>query len=222
MTQMVFWKNPAEQSDEPGEAWQWAVTGRRIPREASYAVTEAANIVAQANAILQQATAEADAIRQQGFAEGMRASEDCIAEVLAEALLISQNKVARYLQLAEPRIVQLVFAVVRRLLPELPLDQVINSLVTEVLGSIHGKNRVRVYVNPALETSVQALVPGWLALVPDVGNLEVSTDGDLDITSCRVETEFGAVSAGLQDRFNKIVQSYEVALKKQSGAEPDA
>lgn len=211
MTEMIFWNESQNDTSEQAR-WNWGVTGNRIPRTAGHDVERAAAILAQANAILDQAKAEADSIREQAYLEGIAQSDDCVAEVLSEALLVSQYKVADHLERMEPRVIQLVFMVLERLLPDLPIDRVMHSLVKELLNSIHQTNHVKVYVNPAIESNMRGMIPSWYTIIPGLEHIEVVGDADLALASCRVESTFGSISAGLQEKFDQLVKTYQLAL----------
>ena len=217
MTQIIFSELPEADSDE-ADRFHWQLTSRRIPRAAAHAIEKAADIIATANELLRKAQNEADEIRLHAYDQGINAAQESIANAMADALLNAQQETAAFTQASEPRIVQLVFAVLRRILPQLPVDKVVENLVAEALRSLHDRTWVRVIVHPSVEATAQALAEHWRRTVPDIRHLEIGSDERLSVTDCRVESSYGLVSAGLQDRFDKIVRTYEKTLQQSSEA----
>ena len=104
---------------------------------------------------------------------------------------------------------QLVFAVLRRLLPQLTPNLVLESVVEEALRAVQGGHYLRVCVTPDVEPLAQSLTTQWRQLYPEIQHLEIVTDHSLAATECRVESPYGQVGVSLQDRFEKIVLAYE-------------
>ena len=127
------------------------------------------------------------------------------------------SKKQQFTQASEPRIVQLVFAVLRRILPQLPVDKVVENLVAEALRSLHDRTWVRVIVHPSVEATAQALAEHWRRTVPDIRHLEIGSDERLGNRLSR-RIQLWSASAGLQDRFDKIVRTYEKTLQQSSEA----
>lgn len=212
MTTVVFSEIPCAPDERvTHEHWQWQVTSKRLPRSAVCDLQNMAEILDQANLILQKAHQEASSIRDRAYAQGMQAAETAISSAITDALLRVQYEAKAYLDAAEPRVVQLVFAVLRRLLPHLTPDITIESLVDEALRAVQAAHFVRVYVNPGVEALAQSLVDQWRQRQPEIQHLEIITDDRLSPTECRVESPYGEVGVNLQERFEKIVRSYEQA-----------
>lgn len=207
---------PRASSDEcVQDRWQWQATTRRIPRHAVTDLQRMAEIIAEANNILQRARDEAQVMRQKAYEQGMETAQAAIASTIAEALVQVQHEAKIYLDAAEPRVVQLVFAVLRRILPQLSPDIVLESVVDEALRAVHERHYVRVCVNPDMESIAQVHIAQWRQKFPEIQHLDIATDDRLAVSECRVESPYGHVSVSMHDRFDKIVRAYEQTLAHQ-------
>ncbi|CBL45617.1 Type III secretory pathway protein [gamma proteobacterium HdN1] len=207
-------QNPAEMGEKG--LHDMRITVKRIPRASVGSLCDAADIVEKANQVLSSAHAEADRIRRQAHREGVDAAKGRVSAVVAEALLAAQQEAAIFQKLSEPRVTRLVFAVLKRILPQLPVDKVVTGLITEVMRSIHDKSWIRVVVHPDVEEVARDFVEQWQRSAPGTWHIETATDRGLSICKVRVESQLGAISAGVEDRFEQIIQLYEQTLKAQS------
>lgn len=209
MSEVIFTEMPVDKTAMSSEdRWQLLLTARRIPRLAAYDLQATAQILDQANALLRQAQAEAEIIKQQALEHGLKAGRAAVAVSAAEALLDAQREARAFVEASEPRIVQLVFAVLQHILPRLPLENVIDSMVGEAIRAVQAERYVRVYLHPDALASGQTLARHWQQLCPDIRSIEIASDARLALTSCRVESELGSVSVGLMQRFEKIAGAY--------------
>lgn len=221
MTQVVFTETPLSYSDEQvQDRWQWQATARRIPRNMVADLQQMADIIAEANSILQRARDESQSIRQAAYEQGTLAAQKAIACTIAEALVQVEHEAKVSLDAAEPRVVQLVFAVLRRILPQLSPDLVLESVVEEALRAVHERHYVRVCVNPDMESTAHAHIDQWRQKFPEIQHLEIATDDHLAATECRVESPYGHVNVSMHDRFEKIVRAYEQTLAYQQKNTP--
>lgn len=202
------------------DRWLWQTTARRIPRHAVADLQRMAEVIAEANSILQRAHDESQAMRQKAYVQGMQAAQAAIASAIAEALVRVQQEAKICHDAAEPRVVQLVFAVLRRILPQLSPDLVLESVVEEALRAVHERHYVRVCVNPDVESTAQVHVDQWRQKFPEIQHLEIATDDRLAATECRVESPYGHVNVSMHDRFEKIVRAYEQTLVHQQKNTP--
>lgn len=215
MTQIILSEIPTiSGNNSEHDRWHWQVSSRKVSRQFAADVQHMAEILAEANRILKSACVESDAVTKKAFEQGMQLAEEAIAMAIAESLVNTQQEAKAYLDAAEPRIVQLVFAVIRRILPQLSADAVLDSLVDEALRAIQDRHYVRVCVSPGMEKGAQTLAGQWRQRLPEIGRLEVATDEQLAPTECRVESPHGHVSVNMQDRFEKIVRAYEQLLQQ--------
>lgn len=216
MTHVVLTEIPHTSSNEQEQdRWQWQATTRRIPHFAVANLQHMAEIITEANGILQRARDEAQAVRQEAYKQGTQAAQAAIASAITEALVQVQHEAKLCLDAAEPRVVQLVFAVLRRVLPQLSPDLILESIVEEALGAVQDRHYVRICVNPDMESASLARVDQWRQKLPEIQHLEIATDDRLAPTECRVESPYGHVSVSMQERFEKIVRAYELTLTQQ-------
>ena len=188
--------------------------GTRILRAAEYAR------LLEAQSILDDARAEADAIRKraeeayeerkkQGYEDGVLDGQ----MQQAEKMLETGMQAVEYLEGLERQIVEVVTTAVRKIVGELDDKERIVRVVRTALEQVRGRQRVLVRVCPEEEPQVREALAPMLARTSSANGIELVADQRMKAGDCMLESEMGVVDAGLEVQLKAI----EHALTARSG-----
>lgn len=173
----------------------------------------AADAEAKAQQILAAAEAEREAERKRGYAEGLAEGR---AET-AERMLALVSRSVDYLASAERDVARIVMICLRRVLSELPEEEIVIQAARAAIGNVRGEPRATLRVRPEIAEGVRSRVGEILSGTEDVGFLEVSADPQLEAGGCRLETDIGMVDASLEVQLAAL----EAAMASRVGATQD-
>ncbi|WP_158542276.1 FliH/SctL family protein [Lujinxingia litoralis] len=150
---------------------------------------------------LAQARAEAESIREEARAEGLR---EATVETL-ERLSMARAEYDALLKRAEPDMVRLAFQIARRLIGEAleVAPQRVEAMVAQSLELVRGKRQLLLRVHP---DDLQALRQAEERLSYVVGGASVHLQADEDVErgGCLIETESGQIDARLQTQLQVL------------------
>jgi flagellar assembly protein FliH len=195
-------------------AYNFDDIGQQAGRIVEQARAEAARILAEANE-------EAAGLKRRAEAEGRRAGEARIAELVetesAERLAtllpalrqavrqledVRQEWLARWEQSAVRVASAIAARVIRRELaiqPEIPL-----ALIREALDLAAGSPQVRIHVNPADHARLGRHVEMLVAEFSTLSAAEIVPDAMVTPGGCRVETRFGVIDQQVESQLARI------------------
>ncbi len=179
--------------------------GTRILRAAEYAR------LLEAQSILDDARAEADAIRKraeeayeerkkQGYEDGVLDGQ----MQQAEKMLETGMQAVEYLEGLERQIVEVVTTAVRKIVGELDDKERIVRVVRTALEQVRGRQRVLVRVCPEEEPQVREALAPMLARTSSANGIELVADQRMKAGDCMLESEMGVVDAGLEVQLKAI------------------
>ncbi|MGC8832582.1 MAG: FliH/SctL family protein [Armatimonadota bacterium] len=175
----------------------------------------------EAAAILAAASSEAESIRdsayRQGYAEG-RAEADrelALKKAELEDLVAAVNEERdRFLQEAEPQLVQLALAIASKVVEkEVETAQdVAVSIARACIRRLRERQWLRIHVNPESLESIKS-AKEELALYAGTGvRIDLVEDPEVDPGGCIIESSSGIVDARIQTRMDLLKSAVEEAL----------
>lgn len=154
----------------------------------------------EASLIKQQALAEAESARQEGFAKGQEEGKLLIADQILNTMSQSQAYFAK----VEGVMVDLVIRAVRTVIGDLNQRDVAESIVRKALESTRNENHVTVRVSPSHADDLKARIDQIVQSFPKIQFLEIQPDSRLPEQGCVLETEIGVVDASLETQLKAI------------------
>lgn len=181
-----------------------AVTERVIPAAAWVHLTEAQQIVDQANRSMRDLDEELAVERVQAREQGMAEGRHLALNQFAAATAAFDR--AR-LQLGEQlsgQLIELAIAVVERIAPALGSDKLVPILVAEAVRQLAFEPNLIVRVHPDVaEATRQRLAHEGIGLGSGP-TLEVVPTPEFGAFDCVIETEGGVVRAGLNEQLERV------------------
>jgi flagellar assembly protein FliH len=179
---------------------------------------QAAQIVARA---CKQAQQEAAAIRSQAEAEGRRAGQAAIEEIvkrqlghqlatlmpaLGQAVAEIRHAKQAWLTHWERSAIHVAATIAGRLMrrelsrnPEIAL-----GLIREALDLAAGSSQVRLHLSPSDHAALKPQIEALLQELAGLGSTEVIADPQITAGGCRVETRFGLIDQQLETQLARI------------------
>ncbi|MBI2823492.1 MAG: hypothetical protein HYX69_02235 [Planctomycetia bacterium] len=192
---------------------------------AAQAETRLEGARAEAARLIAQARDEADAIREQAKADGLRAAEAEIDRLLEERVAQRLQTFAPALEAAarevrgakhswlaqwDGRAVRLATAIARRVIrcelranPDIPVE-----LVREALQLATGAQSVRVRVHPVAAAAVGTRLRQLLDELATGAQAELIADPTIGPGGCRVETENGTIDQQFEAQLARIEEEW--------------
>ncbi len=160
-----------------------------------------------------------------GFAEGKKAGSqevwDQVRDLYQQLQTVANQVVSeqrRLVRQAEPTLIKLVMAVVRRVLHrELNGNgDYVEAMVREALRLVHDSTRVVIRLHPEDAALLREKTQKLSAEVADLEALELKDDPHVSRGGCLVETELGTIDARLEVQLEEIARELEDSLIGQS------
>lgn len=165
------------------------LTSNRIPAADARPLRDAAELLAEARSIRENAARQAEADREAGYAEGMKQALTEMREALGAALaeldlgLVAENT------RREAEIARTAMTVVERMLGETPAEQVAIGLARTALNQVQGQ-AATVHVGHEVAAGVRNALQ-------KAEHITVLTDPAAGPLTCRIETAGGRIIADL-------------------------
>jgi flagellar assembly protein FliH len=142
-----------------------------------------------------------DAAKQQMSAQLQQTSDQCNAMVA-----VAEQEARQILQEAEPKIIELVMAISRKVI----VDEVetrpaaVLELVRGALAKVRDQNQIIIHVSPDDYEFIMQSRRTLQAVVGAEQTLTVTADAVLGKGGCLIETSFGTVEAGIDTQLDSI------------------
>lgn len=167
--------------------------------------------IAGADALLEAAEAEAEAIRRaaqevyeaekaRGFSEGIAEAE----RQAAGRMLTEQHRIDRQLGAMERDLGRLVHDCVTRVIERFSDEQLTLELARSALATMRNQRRGQLFVAPDRQEELRAALSGLLTEFPEIELIDVIADPALAAPDLRLETDLGVVSFVLQDTLDQL------------------
>lgn len=167
-------------------------------------LAELDTLLARVNAIYDDAQAEVQKAREQGYAEGFAEGLERVKQQMTEQLASLNERRARVLGDAVGRIGDLACAIVARIAPEFDASKVVPALVMRAVESAQAEQFLMIRVHPDAREGVEHGLGAVRQAHPGVGVIELVDDESLDPLSCVVVSEAGEVRAGVSQQIEAI------------------
>ncbi|MEN5059406.1 FliH/SctL family protein [Luteimonas sp. TWI1416] len=161
-------------------------------------------LLERVNALYDEAGAEVQKAREQGYAEGFSEGLERAKQQMTEQLASLNERRARVLADAAGRIGDLACAIVQRLAPGFDAAAVVPALVMQAVESAQAEQFLMIRVHPSARERVAEGLGAVRQAHPGVGLIELVDDESLDPLSCIVVSEAGEVRAGVSQQIEAI------------------
>lgn len=163
-----------------------------------------------------EATAQADALRQAGREHGLAEGRAEAAEELA-AISLRSAQVFRRL---EPAIARCVMRALHEMVEDMPVQALYEAALLKAAKLVRSESFLLLRVPPRHEEAARNALARLLGEGGLPGAVELSTDSSLPDHACVMESEAGAVSAGLDVQLAAIGRAVTAAVTGLAG-EPE-
>ncbi|MCD9007302.1 hypothetical protein LDO31_13875 [Luteimonas sp. XNQY3] len=177
-------------------------------------LAELDTLLARVNALYDEAQAEVQKAREQGYAEGFAEGLERVKQQMTEQLASLNERRARVLGDAVGRIGDLACAIVARIAPDFDASTVVPALVMRAVESAQAEQFLMIRVHPDAREGVEQGLGAVRQAHPGVGVIELVDDESLDPLSCVVVSEAGEVRAGVSQQ----IEAIRTALAQASAA----
>lgn len=192
--------------------------GTRIIRRAELAdLVGAQDLLTRSNAAAEETRRKADEDYQrrydEGFSQGLEEGKQEYADKLLE-LIMSQVDILADL---ERDMAGVVNDCVRKIIGELPDDEVIRRVVRRAINTVRGMKRLMIRVSREDEEAVRDELQALL-VSPDgsSGYIELSSDASLHHGDCIMETHMGIINASLDLQLDHLMRSIEERIQQKN------
>lgn len=163
---------------------------------------------AQADQILREAQAQAEALRRQGYEEG----RDEARQEAAERLIDNVAQQVDFFSRLEGRMVDLVMEAVRTVVYSYDDRQRVSITVRNVLAIARSQTQVTLRVAPEAVNVVRDGLDTLRAEFPGLAVIDVVADTRLIGEACVLETEVGVVEASLSLQLEALRRAFDRVL----------
>ncbi len=198
---------------EPSQWTASAEPGKKVLCSTDYTA------LADANALLQSARQQADAIlagaqeafeaeRQRGYADGR---EQALMDQ-AEKMIETVSRTVDYFAGIETEMIELVMGAVRKVIDGFDDHEKIMIVVRNALAVVRNQKQLTLRLNPDEVEVVRGQLNSLLAAYPGVGYLDIIGDGRLARGACILESEIGIVEASLEEQIKALRNAFDRVL----------
>ena len=174
--------------------WQVTTSSRRIPAESAEQSLQSCEWLSKAREIYDQTLHQVADLRAQAHQQGYQAGLEQAQQELLESMLAAVENTRQFQNSQQQHVLNLAVAMVQRLLPKLSAEDLLLSMLSETFSELEGERQLQVYVHPNQRLTTETWLKQWRLEHPDIRRLEVVDDPQLDLLSCRVESELGVLS----------------------------
>ena len=175
----------------------WRPSAKIIPAEQFNAWRDARQLLAQANAQIEQS-------REQARREGHEAGEAEGRQAILRALIDTQARADRYLEEMDKEVAALVIALVERVIGETPHEDRTLAAARQALKRLRKHKRVRVQVPPMKLEHFRAALADLPSPTGQTGWFTVEADQHLHDGECVIATEAGYIQAGIDAQLENL------------------
>ena len=188
--------------------------GKRVLAPEDYLVfASAQDLLAWAESRARQIEDEAKAAflaeHERGYKEGMVRAQGEISE----QMLTMVSRSVDYLASAESQVAKTVIMCLRKILGEIPEEDLVIATARNALSVVQNESRVTLAVRPEVQEEVRGRIGEVLKGQGGIGFLEVVSDQGLERGGCRLETEVGVVDASIESQISAIERVFKDRLK---------
>lgn len=183
---------------------------RKVLKEAEYAaLLDASDVVEaarrEARRIVQQASAEAEALRRKGHEQGVQAAKAEYAQQMVSQALASE----RQLRSLRTSMANIVVKAVAQFMGAIDLERLFETALARVDSLIRDEPFISVRVSPNSEAALRTVLSRLKGTAEWTGHVTVQVDASLPGGECVLHTGSGTLEIGLKaqlDAFRKSVE----------------
>lgn len=140
--------------------------------------------------------------REEAYRDGLQAGRNEYAGKIMETVMSS----VEYLEHLEMSLVRSVGEIVRKLIGEMPHDEMVVRLVRQALQVVRSERKVTLRISAKDESAVRQGLAGLLQQHDSAGHgfIDILADPDLPPSSCILESEMGVVEASLETQLKNL------------------
>lgn len=181
-----------------------ALAGNVVPARHWQRIDELDALLAQVNALYEEAGKDIGTARDKGYSEGFAEGLARVQQQMTEHLAALNERRARVLADASSRVTELACAIVSRIAPDFDARSVVPPLVRQAVEAAQAEQFLMIRVHPSVREEVAAGLGAVRQAHPAVGVIELVEDVSLDPLSCVVVSEAGEVRAGVAQQIEAI------------------
>ncbi len=193
--------------------WSLVANTKRIPKAAFVDLEQADELLRQAEAIWQAAATEAESLRQREADAGRQEGWNRAVAETAGTLAKAQQQAQRFADQSEQRVLQLAAELVRKILPRLSRQEVLDELLTQSLNAMKAGRYIQVRVHPDHQAFVEDRLMNHVGAYGRIESLTVIADASMDPYDCQVESELGRLEAGFHQQLAAVLNQATLAAK---------
>ena len=186
-----------------------------------------ATVVLDAQRTLEEARLRADEIvksaedafqaeKQRGFLKGVQEARQKMAQDIASSALRTEQ----HYQSIKSQTIELVMAVVRKVLGDMDVRSLVVAQVTEALKSVKGGKRLTIKVNPTVAGTLRENLSRINIDAAERAIIEVETADHLAPDDLVLEGETGVVDASMSVQLNAIEKGFRAACDLGEAGDP--
>lgn len=193
------------------------------------AKNQADEIIAEAEksaaAMMEEAKAEAEALRQKGFMEGMETAKNEVSTTMHQVERIFQETQLwqeQVMQKSQTRIMEMVLSIGKKLFGngfELPVAQ-IDQIVSRAINEASRLGNLRIYLNPE---DARLLVNLWQEseITLNGQQIQIVSSQNISRGGCFVDGQFGVVDGRVEEQMDQITKAIKTAETNLENLEPE-
>lgn len=186
-------------------------TSRIIKAADASTIVEAQQLLSEAQksaaAITAMAETHAEAEKKRGYDEGMRKAK----QEMSERIIATALETDRHYRTLKTQAIDLVMAVVKKVLGETAPESLIVSHVTKAVGAVSRCRQVLLKVNPDVADTLHENLSQILQPYPDIGAIDIRPVAQLSPGDLIIESEVGIVDASMSVQLAAIQKAFEKA-----------
>lgn len=180
------------------------LVGRRIPKSSFAELKDVSQVLADARALLAQAEADIEQAKTQAYDDAwLLVYEESISQMafhIAEAKSVSHELYDN----AGHRIIEIAVAMLKRIAPSLPVDNLVADLLMNALKELRADRFLSITVHPKALLTVKEKLEVWRQSLGYSLMVEYHDNEELPLFACIVESDHGVVHAGFEEQLQVI------------------
>jgi len=153
--------------------------------------------------------------KKQGFQEATANLQPSI-EQLENLLSSLQESIPEIISQSEEVLLQLVFSMVRRIIPTLSehQEQLITHTLKNILREAQLEGKIKILINPADMQTVQEMREQFRKQLPDISDIFIVEDSTISRGGCLIETGLGKLDGRIETQLNELENQLKKLFQK--------
>ncbi|MGB3471673.1 MAG: FliH/SctL family protein [Erythrobacter sp.] len=191
----------------------------RIARRDVAALQEADALLAEAKRIRDEAAAQSEAARAEGYADGQQAARDELATVLGDTLQTLAEGFAKENERRAQHVSEAAMEVVTQLIGRRETPEIVTGLAARTLSTLGaGDSECIIELSPDMVDPVRERLPH---LVRDTREVRIEANETLGTLGCRVLSGEGVIVADLDTQLQTLRQRWGLDQRPETAPDSD-